>query len=147
MTLADYLPILMLLGLAGLFGLGSLLVAGQVGPRKPSVAKSSPYECGIVPERMPQDPFPIKFYLVAMTFLIFDVEVVFFYPWAVILRELGLFGLGAMGIFAALLTVAFVYEWRTGGLDWEEPRASLRHALSRSMIMRPAGADEKAKAS
>jgi len=132
-VLSDYLPILMLFGLAMLFAVGSIAVAGKMGPRNPTPAKLAPYECGIVPERLPRERFPVKFYLVAMLFIIFDVEVVFFYPFAVMFRELGLWGLGMMGIFILLLGVAFLYEWRMGGLDWEEERGSAREALSRRM--------------
>jgi NADH-quinone oxidoreductase subunit A len=120
--LADYLPILILLGLSTLFAVGSIAVASKVGPRNPTPQKEMPYECGIVPERLPRERFPVKFYVIAMLFIIFDVEVVFLYPFAVMFRELGLFGLAEMGVFVALLLVAYVYVWRSGGLDWEEER-------------------------
>ena len=131
--LADYLPILMLFGLAALFGVGSIFVASKVGPNNPTPQKLAPYECGITPERLPRERFPVKFYLVAMLFIIFDIEVIFFYPFAVIFRELGLFGLAEMGVFIAFLLVAFVYIWRGGGFDWEE-EPSTREALSRRII-------------
>ena len=134
--LADYLPILILFGLATLFAVASVYVASKMGPRKPSPAKEMPYECGITPERLPNERFPVKFYLIAMLFIIFDVEVVFFYPWAVIFRELRLFGLAEMGVFVGLLFVAYVYIWKRGGLDWEEDPASLRRAIGRRMIER-----------
>lgn len=133
--LADYLPILMLLGLSTLFGVASIVVAERMGPHHPTPAKEAPYECGIVPERVPAERFPVKFYLVAMLFIIFDVEVIFFYPWAVIVRELRLFGLIEMGVFVALLMVAYVYIWRSGALDWEE-EPSLRRVLSRRLVER-----------
>lgn len=142
--LADYLPILMLLGLSTLFGAGSVWVAQRVGPRRPNPAKEAPYECGIVPERVPAERFPVKFYLIAMLFIIFDVEVIFFYPWAVIFRELRLFGLAEMAIFVGLLAVAYFYVWRSGGLEWEEERVSLRHALSRQLAGRAERPPERA---
>ena len=131
--LSDYFPILLLFGLAALFGVASVFIASKVGPRNPTPAKLAPYECGIVPERIPRERFPVKFYLIAMLFIIFDVEVIFFYPFAVIFRELGLFGLAEMGTFVLLLLVAYFYIWRAGGLDWEE-EGSIRHSVSR-MIM------------
>lgn len=133
--LSDYLPILMLFGLATLFGVASVFIASKVGPHKPSPAKEAPYECGITPERMPNERFPVKFYLIAMLFIIFDVEIVFFYPWAVIFRELRLFGLAEMGVFVGLLFVAYVYIWKRGGLDWEEEARQMGRMM-RSQLMR-----------
>ena len=133
--LSDYLPILLMLGLATLFAVASIFIASKVGPRNPTPAKVAPYECGIVPERAPRERFPVKFYLIAMLFIIFDVEVIFFYPFAVIFRELGLFGLAEMGMFVALLLVAYFYIWRAGGLDWEE-EGSIRHSVSRVIMER-----------
>ncbi|TMK54341.1 MAG: NADH-quinone oxidoreductase subunit A [Actinobacteria bacterium] len=89
----------------------------------------------MVPERTPRERFPIKFYLIAMLFIIFDVEVIFFYPFAVIFRELGLFGLAEMGTFVLLLLVAYFYIWRAGGLDWEE-EGSIRRSVSRTILER-----------
>ena len=134
--LADYLPILILLGLATLFAVASVYVASKMGPNRPTPAKQMPYECGITPERLPNERFPVKFYLIAMLFIIFDVEVVFFYPWAVIFRELGLFGLAEMGVFVGLLFVAYIYIWKRGGLDWEQDSVSLRRAIGQRMIER-----------
>jgi NADH-quinone oxidoreductase subunit A len=134
-VLSDYLPILLMLGLATLFAVASIFIASKVGPRNPTPAKLAPYECGIVPERAPRERFPVKFYLIAMLFIIFDVEVIFFYPFAVIFRELGLFGLAEMGTFVLLLLVAYFYIWRAGGLDWEE-EGSTRHSVSRMILER-----------
>lgn len=139
--LSDYLPILILLGLATLFAAGSIAVASLMGPRNPSPTKLMPYECGIVPERLPRERFPVKFYVIAMLFIIFDIETIFFYPFAVIFRELGLFGLAEMGVFIALLFVAYVYVWRAGGLDWEEEE-SARYTVSRRLLAAAAGRDE-----
>ena len=143
--LSDYLPILMLFGLATLFGVASIYVASKMGPSKPSPAKEAPYECGITPERMPDDRFPVKFYLIAMLFIIFDVEIVFFYPWAVIFRELRLFGLAEMGVFVVLLLVAYVYIWQRGGLDWDEPHLSARVLQSRIMRAALLGPGERGR--
>jgi len=135
-VLADYLPILILFGIATVFAVASIYVASKMGPHKPSAAKEAPYECGITPERLPNERFPVKFYLIAMLFIIFDVEVVFFYPWAVIFRELGLFGLIEMGVFVAFLFVAYLYIWKRGGLDWEQDTVSHRRVIGRQMIER-----------
>jgi NADH-quinone oxidoreductase subunit A len=124
-VLADYLPIVMMLGLSTLFAVASVFVASKVGPHRPSPAKDAPYECGITPVRRPSaDRFPVKFYVVAMLFIIFDVEIVFFYPWAVIFRELHVFGLAEMAVFVGLLFVAYFYILRRGGLDWEPTRSA-----------------------
>jgi NADH-quinone oxidoreductase subunit A len=121
--LADYLPIVMLGGLGALFAVASILIGSRVGPHNPSAAKDAPYECGITPVQVPTtERFPVKFYLVAMLFIIFDVEIVFLYPWAVIFRELRLFGLIEMAIFVGLALVAYFYILRRGGLDWEQTR-------------------------
>jgi NADH-quinone oxidoreductase subunit A len=120
--LSSYLPILILAALGLLFAVGSLGVSSLLRPNKPNPVKLSPYECGIVPERTPQgERFPVKFYLVAMLFIVFDVETIFLFPWAVTFRRLGLFGLVEMGIFIGLVFVAYVYVWRKGGLDWSSP--------------------------
>lgn len=127
--LADWLPIVMLLGLGILFGGLSAIVSAKIGhPRRPNPHKLEPYESGIVPERLPRDPFPVRFYLIAMLFIIFDVEVIFFYPWAVIFREMRLFGLVEMGIFVGLLLVAYVYIYKRGGFEWESPVQRPEHA-------------------
>jgi len=118
--LGDYLPIVVLTGIAAIFAVASLALSAAFRPRKPSPAKSSPYECGIVPEHLPHgERFPVKFYLIAMLFIIFDIETIFLFPWAVSFRKLGLFGLVEMAVFIALVFVAYVYVWKKGGLDWE----------------------------
>jgi len=120
--LSDYLPILLLAILAFLFAALSLLVSSLLRPRRPTPAKLMPYESGIVPERLPKgERFSVKFYVVAMLFIIFDIETIFLFPWAVGFRRLGLFGLVQMAIFIALVFVAYLYVWRSGGLDWERP--------------------------
>ena len=120
--LSDYLPILVLAALAFLFAAGSLAASSLLRPHAPNPAKLAPYECGIEPERLPKgERFSVKFYVVAMLFIIFDIETIFLFPWAVGFRRLGLFGLGEMAVFIALVFVAYIYVWRSGGLDWGNP--------------------------
>ena len=117
--LSEYLPVVILAGLAFLFAIGSLVASAMLRPRRPTPAKLAPYECGIVPEREPADRFPVKFYVIAMLFIIFDIETIFLFPWAVTFRQLGLFGLVEMTLFIALVFVAYVYVWQRGGLEWD----------------------------
>ena len=118
--LSEYLPVLLLAGLASLFAVASLAASSFLRPNAPTPAKLAPYECGIEPERVPKgERFSVKFYLVAMLFIIFDIETIFLFPWAVGFRKLGLFGLGEMAVFIALVFVAYVYVWKKGGLDWD----------------------------
>jgi NADH-quinone oxidoreductase subunit A len=132
--LVDYLPIVILGVLALGFVVASMLAAALLSPRRPTPAKDAPYECGIVPERMPKNErFPVKFYVVAMLFIIFDIETIFLYPWALTFRSMGLFGLGEMVLFIALVFVAYVYIWREGGLDW----ATKPDARKRAPVRRP----------
>ena len=120
MTLGDYLPIVLLGGLGLVFAAASFGVSRLLQPHRPTPAKLSPYECGIVPERTPKgERFPVKFYVVAMLFIVFDIEAIFLFPWAVTFRQLGLFGLVEMVIFIGLVFVAYVYVWQRGGLEWE----------------------------
>lgn len=118
--LADYLPIVVLAALGGLFAAASVLVSRALQPRRPTPAKLAPYECGIVPERTPRERFSVKFYVIAMLFIVFDIEIIFLFPWAVTLRQLGLFGLVEMVIFIGLVFVAYVYVWQRGGLEWTD---------------------------
>jgi NADH-quinone oxidoreductase subunit A len=119
-VLSDYLPILLLGILAVAFAGGSLLVSSLVGPRAPNPTKLGAYESGNVPlADVKGTRFSVKFYMVAMLFLIFDIEAVFIYPWAVVYRSLGWFGLGQMTLFIAILGIAFVYEIGRGGLEWD----------------------------
>jgi NADH-quinone oxidoreductase subunit A len=120
-VLSDYLPVVLLAGLSLLFAAASLAASALLRPSRPTPAKLAPYECGIEPERVPKgERFGVKFYVVAMLFIIFDIETIFLFPWAVGFRQLGLFGLVEMVIFIALVFVAYVYVWRKGGLDWEQ---------------------------
>jgi NADH-quinone oxidoreductase subunit A len=125
-VLSDYLPILILAGLALLFAVASLVTSSFLRPNKPTPVKLSAYECGIEPMRLPRgEKFSVKFYVVAMLFIIFDIETIFLFPWAVTFRRLGVFGLVEMAIFIGFVFVAYAYVWRKGGLDWAEyPRAT-----------------------
>ena len=122
MTVGAYFPILLLVIVSTIFAVASIFVASKLSPRKWTAAKLDPYECGIVPEEGVGDRerFPVKFYLVAMLFIIFDIETVFLYPWAVAYKELQLFGLIEMATFVVILVTAYVYVWRRGGLEWAE---------------------------
>jgi NADH-quinone oxidoreductase subunit A len=120
--LSEYLPVLILAVLAFLFAVLSLAASALLRPSRPTPAKLAPYECGIEPERLPKgERFSVRFYVVAMLFIIFDVETIFLFPWAVGFRRLGLFGLVEMAIFIGLVFVAYVYVWSRGGLDWDRP--------------------------
>jgi NADH-quinone oxidoreductase subunit A len=128
-VMADYLPILLLLVLGVLFAGLSLVASRLLGPRKkPSDAKLAPYECGIIPDRDTPQRFPVRFYLVAMIFIIFDIEIVFLYPWAVTYRELGAFGLVEVIVFAVVVFFSFLYLVSNGALDWG-PAKRLRVAF------------------
>jgi NADH-quinone oxidoreductase subunit A len=107
-----------MLVLAILFAAISIVVSKVLAPRRPSAAKSSPYECGIVPGRDVPERFPVKFFLVAMIFIVFDIEVIFLFPFATVFRELGGFGIAAIVIFSAAVFESFVYLISNGALDW-----------------------------
>jgi NADH-quinone oxidoreductase subunit A len=116
--MGQYLPIAALLVLAVLFGILSFLASRLLAPRRPSAAKEAPYECGILPSREPPARFPVGFYVVAMLFIMFDIEIVFLYPYAVEREGLGLFGFWAIAGFSVVFFLTFVYEVARGGLDW-----------------------------
>jgi NADH-quinone oxidoreductase subunit A len=117
---AQYLPIFTLLVLALVFAAMSFVMSSMLAPKNPNAAKASPYECGIVPSRESQsvERFPVRFYVVAMLFIIFDIEIIFLYPWAVANRALGTYGLIAMIVFAAVVFISLLYEIAMGGLEW-----------------------------
>ncbi len=117
--LQNYLAVLIFIAIGILFGVLPLCAGFLFGPRRPDAAKDSPYECGFDPVDDARLPFDIRFYLVAILFILFDLETAFLFPWAVVLRHLGHFGFYAMMIFLAILVVGFIYEWRKGALQWE----------------------------
>ena len=117
--LLEYLPILIFLGIA--IGLAGLMVVASyfVAPQRPDSEKVSAYECGFEAFDDARSKFDVRFYLVAILFIIFDLEVAFLFPWAVSLSETGVFGFWSMFVFLAVLTIGFIYEWRKGALEWE----------------------------
>lgn len=117
-TLADYLPIAVMLVLAAGFVAVSLIASRLVRPNRPTPEKEAPYESGIVPEMEPAQRFPVKFYLVAMLFVIFDVEIIFFFAYASIWTDLGWYGVAAMLIFTFFVAETLAYVWKRGALDW-----------------------------
>lgn len=114
-----YLPALILFLLAAGFAAATVAASRFVGPHRPSREKNMPYECGIEPVGSASERFSVKFYLVAMLFIIFDIEAVFLYPWAVAFKQLKLFGLFEMLVFIALLLAGYVYIWKKGALEWD----------------------------
>jgi NADH-quinone oxidoreductase subunit A len=119
--LDPYVPIVVLGALAFAFVAGSVLMAAFTGPKRWNRAKLEAYECGIEPTPQPVGGgrFPIKYYLTAMLFIVFDIEIIFLYPWAVAFDSLGLFGLVEMLLFIVTVLVAYAYVWRRGGLEWD----------------------------
>jgi NADH-quinone oxidoreductase subunit A len=119
MNLEQYLPVLLfiLVGLA--VGVAPQVIGFFLGPQKPDAAKNSPYECGFEAFEDARIKFDVRYYLVAILFILFDLEIAFLFPWAVSLKEIGLVGFAAMMIFLAILVVGFAYEWKKGALDWE----------------------------
>ena len=137
--LGQYLPVMALLVLAVLFAALSLGASRLLAPRRPHDRKLAPYECGIIPSREAPERFPVRFYLVAMIFIVFDIEIIFFYPWAVAHRDIGLFGLVAVLVFSVAVFESFVYLIGNGALEWG-PIAEVRQAASRrfgSDVVRP----------
>ena len=117
--LAEYLPILIFLGIAVVMGAGMLFASYVVAPQKPDVDKISAYECGFDAFEDARMKFDVRFYLVAILFIIFDLEVAFLFPWAVSFSGIGLYGFWSMMVFLLILTIGFVYEWKKGALEWE----------------------------
>ena len=116
-----YIPVLALAGLAFLFAVGSVAMSSVIGPKRYNRAKLDSYECGIEPTPQPVGGgrFPVKYYIPAMLFIVFDIEIIFLYPWAVHFDAMGYFGLVEMVLFIATVFVAYAYVWRRGGLDWD----------------------------
>ena len=118
-VLDNYLPILIFLAVAGGFGLLLLALGWVLGPRRPDSEKVSPYECGFEAFEDSRTKFDVRYYLVAILFIIFDLEIAFLFPWAVALDRIGLVGIAAMGVFLLVLVVGFIYEWKKGALEWD----------------------------
>jgi NADH-quinone oxidoreductase subunit A len=115
----DYLPILVMVVVVVAFAAIALTISALVGPRHPSTAKLEPYESGMPPFGSARRRISIRYYLTAVLFILFDIEIIFFYPWAVLFRQLQLFGLVEMGVFILILLIGYVYIWRKGGFDWD----------------------------
>ena len=120
----DWLPILIMIGLGAGFGILNVTIPKLLGPKKPTPEKLAPYECGMPPVGDARERQSVKFYLVAMIFLLFDIEVAFLYPWAMALRSLGWNAFVQVLLFMALLLAGYVYVWRKGALDWGEEKKS-----------------------
>ncbi len=117
-----FLPILIMIGLGVGFSAGSVVLSQLVGPKKPSPEKSAPYECGMPAVGDARERQSVKFYLVAMIFLLFDIEIAFLYPWALAFRDLGMVGFLQMVTFFSLLVTGYIYVWRKGAFDWSRER-------------------------
>ncbi len=117
--LENYLPILIFILIGILVGVGPLALGYLLGPRRPDQEKDSPYECGFDAFENARMKFDVRYYLVAILFIIFDLEIAFLFPWAVALDQLGMVALVAMSVFLGILVVGFIYEWRKGALEWE----------------------------
>jgi len=117
--LENYLPILIFIGIGILFGVLPILLGLLLGPHRPYPEKLTAYECGFPAFEEARLPFDVRYYLVAILFIIFDLETAFLFPWAIVLRHIGWFGFLAMMLFLSLLTIGFIYEWKTGALEWE----------------------------
>jgi NADH-quinone oxidoreductase subunit A len=132
--MGQYLPVFAMLVLAVIFGVLSRLVSSLLAPSRSNPAKRSPYESGIVPTKEPPERFPVRFFLVAMSFIVFDIEIIFLFPWAVIYRDLGTAGLIAVTVFAAPVILSLVYEIANGAFDWG-PSKNLRRGESTEVGM------------
>ena len=117
--LENYLPVLIFLVIGLLFGIGPMIAGFVLGPQRPDDQKNSPFECGFEAFEDSRMKFDVRYYLVAILFIIFDLEIAFLFPWAIVLDEVGLFGVVAMGIFLGILVIGFIYEWKKGALEWE----------------------------
>jgi NADH-quinone oxidoreductase subunit A len=117
--LDSYLPIITLIVIALGFAACTSILSRLIGEKMPSVVKLAPYECGMPPVGSARERFSVKFYIIAMLFIVFDIEVVFMYPWAVMFKRLGMFGFIEMGVFILILLVGYVYVWKKGALEWE----------------------------
>src|ERR1700754_1445403 len=118
-VLGEYLPILLFLFVAIVIAVALLVIGWLLGPKRPGTAKNSPYECGFEAFEDARMKFDVRYYLVAILFILFDLEIAFLFPWAVSLKEIGAVGFWAMMLFLGILVVGFAYEWKKGALDWE----------------------------
>ena len=134
MELSDYLPILVMFFLAAAFAAVSLVISHFVSYKRPTAEKLAPYECGIVIEEDSLLRFPVKFYLVAILFVIFDVEIIFLFAWASVFRDLGWFGVGSVAIFTLLIAETLGYVWKRGVLDWNQPRRARRRDVGEPTV-------------
>lgn len=125
----DYLPILLMIVLVVLFIYGSFVASETLGPKRGTIAKRAPYECGIVPQAGAAPRFPVKFYLVAIAFIVLDVEVIFLYPFTTVFRGLGAYGLVTIAVFLTVLIVPFAYLLSTGALEWGNARTTVATRL------------------
>ena len=117
--LAEYFPILLFILVAVVVGVAPVVLGALLGPHRPDAQKLSPYECGFEAFEDARMKFDVRYYLVAILFILFDLEIAFLFPWAIVLREIGMFGFLAMVVFLAILVVGFVYEWKKGALEWD----------------------------
>jgi NADH-quinone oxidoreductase subunit A len=117
--LENYFPVLLFIAIAIAIGVIPLVLGKVIGPNRPDEKKNSPYECGFEAFEDARMKFDVRFYLVAILFILFDLEIAFLFPWAIVLKEIGTFGFVSMMIFLAILVVGFVYEWMKGALEWE----------------------------
>ena len=118
-VLAEYLPTLLFLIVATGIGVALIVIGNVLGPKRPTAEKLSPYECGFAAFEDARMQFDVRYYLIAILFIVFDLEIAFVFPWALVFRELGVFGLVEMGVFLALLVIGFAYVWKKGALEWE----------------------------
>ncbi|GMR19550.1 MAG: NADH-quinone oxidoreductase subunit A [Gammaproteobacteria bacterium] len=117
--LENYLPVLIFITVGILVGIIPMIMGWAMGPRRPDSEKNSPYECGFEAFEDSRTKFDVRYYLVAILFIIFDLEIAFLFPWAVVLEEIGMFGFLAMMLFLGILVIGFIYEWKKGALEWE----------------------------
>lgn len=118
--LENYIPVLIFICIGLIVGVAMITLGGFIlAPSKPNKEKNSPYECGFSAFEDARIKFDVRFYLVAILFIIFDLEIAFLFPWAIVLEDIGLFGILSMGIFLGILVIGFIYEWKKGALEWE----------------------------
>jgi len=118
-VLTEYLPVLLFIVVAAIVGIALIVIGNLFGPRRPEREKYSPYECGFEAFEDTRMRFDVRYYLVAILFIVFDLEIAFVFPWATVFSKLGLLGLVEMGIFLGMLAIGFIYVWKKGALEWE----------------------------